>query len=99
VKIERPWAAQGDYYEVMVPDEGDWAALRECVSEPSPEERTEAAQRYLMARYGGILPFPSTGTRCPGCGTPDDVPMDSAPLPETDDEARSFCTTCGRRMD
>lgn len=98
MKIERQWTGHG-FWEVMVPDEEDWATTRASIPEPTPEERLEAAQRYLMARYGGILPFPSTGTRCPGCGTADEVPVDSAPLPATDDEARSYCTTCGRRMD
>ena len=98
MKTERHWTGHG-WLEVMVPDAEDWAAMRERMPEPSQEEWLAAAQRYLMARYGGILPFPSTGTRCPGCGMPDETPMDSAPLPETDDEARSYCTTCGRRMD
>lgn len=52
MKIERPWAAQGDYFEVMVPDEDDWAALAQ-LPEPSPEERLAAVRRYLQARYGG----------------------------------------------
>jgi hypothetical protein len=43
-----------------------------------------------------IIPL---STRCPACGISDDVPMDNAPLPETNDEALSYCTTCGRRMD
>ena len=47
----------------------------------------------------GIRVTAPLGTRCPGCGIPDDTPMDSAPLPVTDDEARSYRTTCGRRMD
>jgi hypothetical protein len=50
-----------------------------------------------MRDWGPSLTF--APARCPGCGIRDDVPMDSAPLPETDDEARSYCVTCGRRMD
>jgi hypothetical protein len=49
-----------------------------------------------LDEINAIIPLPA---RCPACGIRDDVPMDSSPLPETDDEARSYCTTCGRRVD
>lgn len=48
--IIRPW---GDGWEVLVPDDADWAALLE-MPEPTDEERMAAAQRYLQARYGQI---------------------------------------------
>lgn len=54
MKIERPWAGQGDNWEVMVPDAEDWAAALERMPKPSQEERLASMQRYLMARYGGL---------------------------------------------
>lgn len=51
MRIERPWAADGCYWEILVPGEADWAALAERIRAAGPDPA--AAQRYLQARYGG----------------------------------------------
>jgi hypothetical protein len=45
--IIRPWAAEGDNWELAETplDPGSWP-------EPAAEEKTEAAGRYIRVRYG-----------------------------------------------
>jgi hypothetical protein len=76
--------------------DGAVRAARERAAIPAPEPDLTRDMND-MRDWGQSLTF--APARCPGCGMRDDVPMDSAPLPETDDEARNYCTTCGRRMD
>lgn len=59
---------------------------------------SDAAEEYERRRADFTWRW-VTITRCPACGISDDLPMDSAPLPETDEQARAYCTTCGRRVD
>ena len=54
MKIVRPWAAEGDYREIMAPDPEETAELiellRQHIQDMTPEERIDAANRYMRAR-------------------------------------------------
>lgn len=45
-EIIRPWTAQGDYFEVIIPDYDPGA------TDLSDDERLAALRRYLQDRYG-----------------------------------------------
>jgi hypothetical protein len=48
--IERPWAPAFNW-ELVMTDEGDWAAVIDQLPVPTLEERLAAVQRYLQACY------------------------------------------------
>lgn len=49
MKIERPWAAQGDYFEIMVPGPEDLEAASARIRDAPVD--MGAAQRYIVERY------------------------------------------------
>lgn len=54
MQIIRPWASQGDYFEIAAPDAEDWAALLDRLR--AVPVTTEDAQRYIAKRYGTVTP-------------------------------------------
>lgn len=46
MRIVRPWAAEGDYFEIIIDDE-----VSIELPELSDDERLDATMRYVRARY------------------------------------------------
>jgi hypothetical protein len=52
VRIERPWAAQGDNFEILVPEAEDLEAALDRIRDAPVNP--EAAQRYIAKRYAAM---------------------------------------------
>lgn len=52
MKIKRPWAAQGDNFEILVPEPEDLQATLDRIRDAPVDQ--EAAQRYIAARYAQL---------------------------------------------
>ena len=56
MKIVRPWAAEGDYFEVIEYEPDDraemFSRLGEHMQSLTPEQRYEASTRYMRRKLG-----------------------------------------------